>query len=263
MSRTARRSTAEAAALARLYDVDLLDDPGDLDLYVALAARVDGPVLELAAGTGRLAVPLALAGHQVTGVDLDEAMLERARQRALDAGVAERVELVHDDMTSCRLARAGSYGLAFIALNSIMLLSDRRAQAAAVATLARHLAPGGVAAVDVWLPSVDDLARFDGRVGLEYVRREPGSGWLVTKLASAGFDGAAQSVDLVTIFDEGPAGEPARRWVREDRLRLVAADELVAFAEDAGLVVEEVAGDYALSPLGPDSERVVVVARKP
>lgn len=257
------RSVTEAAALARLYDVDLLDDPGDLDLYLALAARVDGPVLELAVGTGRLAVPLAATGHEVSGVDLDEAMLERARQRALDAGVAERVELAHDDMTACRLPRAGSYGLAFIALNSIMLLTGRRAQAAAVATLARHLAPGGVAAVDVWLPSSDDLARFDGRLGLEYVRREPERGWLVTKLASAGLDAAAQSVDLVTIFEEGPAGEPARRWVREDRLRLVSADELVAFTEDAGLVVEEIAGDYGLSPLGPGSERVVVVARKP
>jgi hypothetical protein len=50
-----------ADALARLYDVDLVEDPGDLDLYLALAARVEGPVLELAAGTGRLAVPLAAA----------------------------------------------------------------------------------------------------------------------------------------------------------------------------------------------------------
>ncbi|HSS36552.1 MAG TPA: class I SAM-dependent methyltransferase, partial [Patescibacteria group bacterium] len=52
-------------ALARLYDVDLLEDPGDLDLYRALAARVDGPILELAVGSGRLAVPLAAAGWPV------------------------------------------------------------------------------------------------------------------------------------------------------------------------------------------------------
>ena len=45
-------------ALARLYDLDLVEDPGDLDLYLALAARTGGPILELAAGTGRLAVPL-------------------------------------------------------------------------------------------------------------------------------------------------------------------------------------------------------------
>ena len=74
-----RPDPATAAALARLYDLDLQDDPGDLDLYLALADRADGPVLELAAGTGRLAVPLALAGHQVTAVDIDAAMIDRGR----------------------------------------------------------------------------------------------------------------------------------------------------------------------------------------
>ena len=69
-------------ALARLYDLDLVEDPGDLDLYLALAARAGGPVLELAAGTGRIAVPLAEAGHAVTAVDIDPAMLARLRRRA-------------------------------------------------------------------------------------------------------------------------------------------------------------------------------------
>jgi len=58
-----------AARLAAFYDLDLRDDPGDLDLYLALADREGGPVLELGVGTGRLAVPLAAAGHAVTGVD--------------------------------------------------------------------------------------------------------------------------------------------------------------------------------------------------
>ena len=77
--------THRARALARLYDLDLLDDPGDLDLYLALAGRAGGPILELATGSGRLAVPLAEAGYDVTGVDLDPAMLtapERPRMNA-------------------------------------------------------------------------------------------------------------------------------------------------------------------------------------
>ena len=75
-----------AAALARLYDLDLSEDPGDLDLYLALAGRTGGPILELAVGSGRLAVPLAADGHEVTGVDLDPAMLARARRAADAAG---------------------------------------------------------------------------------------------------------------------------------------------------------------------------------
>src|SRR6478735_8927066 len=81
-SHTVARSAASIGALlARYYDLDLLDDPGDVDLYLALAARTDGPILELGAGSGRIAVPLAQAGHDVTAVDLDPDMLERAKAR--------------------------------------------------------------------------------------------------------------------------------------------------------------------------------------
>src|SRR5262245_51030248 len=119
-----------ADALARLYDLDLLDDPGDIDLYLALAARVDGPILELAAGTGRLAVPLAEAGHDVTAVDIDPAMLARLRRRAAVAGrdVEAQLVIVEADLLDLELDEAGSFGLAFIGLNSLFVLASRDAQ---------------------------------------------------------------------------------------------------------------------------------------
>jgi SAM-dependent methyltransferase len=256
---------AAAAALARLYDLDLVDDPGDLDLYLALAGRAAGPVLELGVGTGRLAVPLALAGHSVTGIDRDPAMLARAISRAAAAGpdTVARLRLELGDATDVRLPDAGRYRLAFIALNSLMLLGDRGAQAAAVATLAAHLAPGGIAAVDVWLPDADDLGRYDGRVILEYPRRDPETGQLVTKAGSAVHDAATGTVRLLAIYEEGAQGQPPTRWLRQDLLRLVSADDLRDFARAAGLTVELIAGGYDLEPLGPGSERAVLVAIQP
>lgn len=253
-----------AAALARLYDLDLEDDPGDLDLYLALAERVDGPVLELAVGSGRLAVPLAAAGSRVTGIDLDPAMLARAADRAAASGPRARshLTLVAGDMVDVRLPSAGSFGLAFIALNSLLVLPTRSAQRAALRTLADHLAPGGVAAVDVWLPDAEDLSRFDGRIVLEWARHDPETGELVTKAGSAIHDASAGTIALTSLFEASRQGEPTRRWVRSDRLRLVSADELVDLMEDAGLVVEQVAGDYELGHLGPSTERAIVIATK-
>jgi len=254
-----------AVALARLYDLDLSEDPGDLDLYRALAARADGPILELAVGTGRLAVPLATDGHPVTGVDLDPAMLVRARAAADAAGldVARRVRLVEGDARTIRLPEAGSFRLATIPLNSIFLMGTRADQAAAVGTLAAHLAPGGLAVLDAWLPDAEDLARYDGRVILEWVREEPGTGRIVTKTGSAIYDPASGIVRLTTMFDAGLPGEPPVRWVRSDRLRLVGPDTLVAFAESSGLAIEAIAGDWDLGPLETGAERVILVARKP
>ncbi len=254
-----------ADALARLYDLDLASDPGDLDLYLALAARTGGPLLELAVGTGRVAVPLAASGLRVTGVDLDPAMLARARSAGDAAGraTARRLRLVEGDARTIRLDDAGAYRLASIPLNSIFLVGGRADQAAAVRTLADHLAPGGLAVVDVWLPDADDLSRYDGRLVLEWVRDDPATGHTVTKTGAAEFDAASGVVSLTTIFEGGLPGEPPARWVRTDRLRLVGPDELAAFAEGAGLVVEELAGGYDLGALGPGADRAVLVARKP
>lgn len=251
-----------ADALARLYDVDLLEDPGDLDLYLALAARAGGPVLELACGTGRLAIPLAAAGIQVTGVDRDPAMLGRARAATARMGreTTGNLRLIEADIVGLELPEAGTFGLAFIALNSLFLMGTRDGQRSALESLARHLAPGGLAVVDVWQPDADDLARFDGRVMLEYVRDDPETGRQVVKTSSAQYDPTSQIVELTTRYEEGRAGEPAVRWLREDRLRLVSADELAGLAGDAGLEIETLAGGYDLAPIGSASERAVLLA---
>jgi SAM-dependent methyltransferase len=251
----------EADALARLYDLDLSEDPGDLDLYLALARRTGGPILELAAGTGRLAVPLAAAGYDVHAVDIDPAMLARGRRLA-DAtpGVAERLRWTEADLLDLRLDEAGTFGLAFLALNSLMLLDSRVAQRGALTTLAQHLAPGGLVVVDAWQPDAEDLARFDGRLVLEWTRTDPASGTVTTKFGSARHDAASQSVVLTAIFEEGEPGSSPRRWVRTDRLRLISADELAGLAEDVGLEIEHIGGGYDLAPVGPGSERAVLVA---
>ena len=258
-----------ASELARYYDLDLLDDPEDLSLYEALAARAGGAVLELAVGSGRLAVPLALKGHRVTGVDIDAAMLARAelawasahppssrgRRKAVGA-----LRLVADDLTTVRLDER--FGLVLLALNSLLLLADETAQVAAFRTMAAHLRPGGLAVVDVFLPDADDLALYDGRLLLDWTRPDPETGDLVTKLSSGRHDAATGMVRLSTIFDAAPAeGGPLRRVVRSDAMRLVSAAELTRMATDAGLEVELLAGDHQLTPFGPGAERAVLLAR--
>lgn len=259
---------AAADAIARMYDLDLSVDPGDVDLYRALARRTGGPILELAVGSGRIAVPLAEDGHTVVGVDIDAAMLDRARARTAAGGakVRARVALVQDDMTEAaanpRVRDAGPFQLAILALNSIIILPTADRQRAALAAMAQALAPDGIAVVDVWLPVPADLTAFDGRLSLDWVRIEPTTGLEVTKMSAAWFDPTSRRVTLTTIFEEGAPGGSTIRWIRNDALRLVTADELIGYATDAGLEVEQLAGDHELGPLAPGADRVVLVARR-
>ncbi|MFI5254304.1 MAG: class I SAM-dependent methyltransferase [Candidatus Limnocylindrales bacterium] len=262
-----RNASSGAALLARLYDLDLAgdegSDPGDLDLYLALAAQLEGPILELAAGSGRIVVPLAAAGHAVVGVDRDAAMLARARAAwaGADKGRARgSLELVEADLRSVELG--ARFDLVILALNGLLLMGNANDQQAALSAMARHLRPGhGRAVVDVWLPGPDDLAAYDGRLVDEWQRPDPESGDVVAKLSSARFEPATAEVELVTLFDSWPAGGgPLTRVARTDRMRLLGPAELAGMAAAAGLRTEQLAGDYGLSPFGPGAERVVLVA---
>ncbi len=263
--RTAARDPHDdPVALARYYDLDLADDPGDVDLYLALAARSGGPVLELAAGSGRIAVPLARSGHAVTAVDLDPAMLARARDRWAAAhprrGGTGSLELVRANLFD--LDPDPRFGLAILALNTLFLLGDADRQAEAIRVLATQLRPGGVAVIDVWQPGAWDLALYDGRLALEWVRDDSETGERVAKTVSASYDAATRTAELTTIFDAFPAaGGPVIRHLRRDVVHLASASEIVRAAEEAGLSVEQLGSDYELSPFGVGASRAVLVAR--
>lgn len=262
-------ATPAEEAIARLYDLDLSVDPGDVELYLALAKRTGGPILELAIGSCRIAAPLAAAGYTVVGVDIDQAMMARGRARlaATSRAAASRVELVEADMTAAaddpRVQAAGPYQLAILALNSILILTTPARQRAAFRAMARALAPGGVAVVDAWLPVPADLTAFDGRLSLDWLRTDPETGLEVTKSSAAWFDPTSRLVTLITTFEEGAPGTPPIRWMRQDALRMITADELIDYAADAGLQVEQLAGDHELGAMSPGSDRAVLLARKP
>ena len=221
-------------------------------------------MLELAAGTGRLAVPLALAGHQVTAVDIDPAMLDRGRSHAAATGVPpDRLAFVEAD-----LRRAASCPTP-VATPSRSSRSTRSCcWPAATPSEPRSGRSPRTSLRAAWPPSTRGCptpttspasTAGHARVAADGPRD---AARVVTKAGSAQHDAATNTVNLHAIYEEGRQGEAPRRWVRHDRLRLVSADELAAFAEDAGLRVEILAGGYDLSPIGPGSERVVLVAER-
>jgi SAM-dependent methyltransferase len=255
-------SETPAATIARLYDLDLEGDSADVDMYLAFAGAASGPILELMAGTGRVAVPLAAAGHRVVAVDRDPAMLERAaalwhsvRDRAQEGG---SLELVEADVLDA--AREERFDLVIVALNGLLLLDGRDAQRDLLARIAGQLAPDGRAVIDVWMPAPDDLALYDGRIVLDWVR-DDGRGVHVAKQTSATYESGTRVAHVTSLLDEWRDGGRPTRTMRRDTITFVSAEELKRYAADAGLQVETIAGDYEMGHFAADSERVVMVCR--
>jgi SAM-dependent methyltransferase len=158
-----------AAEIARFYDLDVANERDDIDMYLALASASDGPILELACGSGRICIPLAEARHDVIGVDIDPAMLDRAatvwhelrhKRTPAAAGSASQhgsLTLERHDVTAMDLGRR--FDLVILGFNSLLVIGngDAAAQQITLGVMARHLTADGRAVIDTWLPTDDDL----------------------------------------------------------------------------------------------------------
>lgn len=132
---------------------------GDEDAAVARLAALagEGPALEFAIGTGRIALPLAATGLRVDGVEQSEAMIERLRAKAGGSDVA----VTWGDMATVELP--DRYRMIFIVFNSLMNLVTQEDQLRCVANAAAHLADDGVFVVENVVPDpMYGLRRRDG-----------------------------------------------------------------------------------------------------
>ncbi len=131
----------------------------DLSTWMRLAREADGPILELACGTGRVLLELARAGHQVTGVDFSRPMLDRAIAKLATEpeAVRRRVELIHADMTSW--SGSARFRLAFIACNGLHFMGSTSPRPAldmrrkAIETLLARLERGGLGVISNLAPA--------------------------------------------------------------------------------------------------------------
>ena len=113
----------------------------------------DGGALELAIGTGRIAVPLAERGVRVAGIDLSPDMVAQLRQKT------DEIPVEIGDMSTTRID--GTFSLVYVVFNSINNVATQDGQVAVFANAAAHLAPGGCFVVEVGVPNTRALEVFD------------------------------------------------------------------------------------------------------
>jgi SAM-dependent methyltransferase len=235
---------AEGGLSAAFYDVVTAADArlaGDVDLYAGLAAP-GADVLELGAGSGRVALALAERGFVVTGVELSPAMLAQAqaRLREAPAEAAARVALQRGDLTALDLKRA--FPLVVCSYFTLAHLPAGMAWRNAFRVMARHLAGSGLCAVH--LPLVE-LMRLPGPDPKSIVLDQPlaGGGRLQLHVLERRFREDLGRLDQVMDYVERDAAGAVLRRSAE-RLTYYAADPQ-PFAAAAGLAL-----DRPPAPLG-------------
>ena len=224
------------------YDACHASRHDDLLFWIQMASAAK-TVLELACGTGRIAIPLAVKGARVVGIDSCASMLDQARRNARGAGV--EVDWIAGDMRHFDLGR-DDFELVVLAFNSLNLLLTLEDALACLRCARKHLAPSGRLVIDTFLPSPERLAPENLEIG--YVLPDDTR---VTIGARRSYDPAAQIRTLDLAIRENGAA------TGEDRL-----DVHVYYPSELSLLVSQADFDVVAIYGGYDQRRLDALSRR-
>lgn len=256
---------AEYDLWAPWYDLLHRGLPGEAEFYVGQAVRGGGPLLDIGCGTGRIAIPAAMSGLEVVGLDISAAMLDSCEDKLEAVGeLSGSVELVLGDMCDFDLERR--FPMAIMAYRTLMHLLEPDQQLEALVCAHEHLEPGGSLILNVWSARPELLAPLTGpgAGSLQLVGRhgfEDGTGLVHYRATRC--QPLAQNIQeehLLHELDEG--GEVVGTHSLSMERCWLSIRELGHLVARAGFVVEALYGDFDCNPPGDGNQEQVWVLRK-
>jgi SAM-dependent methyltransferase len=234
----------------RHYDLQNANFLEDIPFYLRQIQKYGQPVLELACGTGRITIPLAEHGVQITGLDVSQPMLSHAKKKAL-AGGAD-VQWVQADCRDFRLNQ--KFHLIFIPFNSITHLHDLESLEALFSRVKEHLAPDGRFIIDVFKPRLDLLMRDPTKRYPVARYSDPDGQGMVIVTENNSYD-AAQQINRIRWYYKIGSEE---RMV-ENNMRIFFPQELDGLLLYYGFTIEAKYGNYDEAPFEPGAPKQLVV----
>jgi SAM-dependent methyltransferase len=229
-------------AIASFYDPWSRSVTEDVDFYVERALASGGPVVELAVGTGRIAIPVARAGVHVIGVDSSPAMLAVAREAAEDAGVGEQLDLRLGDLREPPVTER--VPLVVCPFRSLLHMATEAEKLRALRAARALLEPDGHFVFDVFAPSREDIEETNGR----WLEREPGI------FERADWDEESRTLSLSVRSSNGDATTFGLHWL--------SAPEWLGLLDEAELEVEALYGWFDERAYDGEEDMVFVTRRR-
>jgi SAM-dependent methyltransferase len=255
---------------AETYDASVADWPGEIDFYrgmVEKAKTLDGTVLELACGTGRVAIRLAQTSASIVGIDLSAQMLEVARRNSTHIS---NLRWIQADMRSFNLT--DRFNLALIPGHAFQNLNTPQDQAACLNCVRSHLRPGGTLVVHVDHMNTENMKWLGGLCGDQRGVFEPAeefphpeTGRQVRASRAWFYEPATQTAVVQTVWDEMLPQEQTPKRIKRDPIRLhcVFRFEMEHLLARVGFEVQALYGDFFCHEIQDDSPSMIWVAKRP
>lgn len=246
------------APLAPFYDLEFGPEEEDIALFLGLARRTGGPLLDVGAGTGRVAVALARAGFEVVALDSSRTMLALAR-RKIKGALGRRFRLVQADVRDFHLKER--FSLAIVGDNTFAHMVTREDQERALGSLQEHLLPMGLVVMVLQNPYRLTLGPTQNELVLVWEREGPGKGERTVKSTATRLDYADQVLHAHMWYDVTASDGSVRRHAAKLTHRWFFRPELELLLDRAGFQVEAWYGSYDLEPYSGDSPLLIAIAK--
>ena len=244
---------------AAYYDWENAQTVGrrDIAFWTRMAAPVDGAILELGCGTGRVAIPVAKAGATLIGIDRSESMLARGRMRVRRARMQSRVRLIRGDIRHLPFPDK-AFPLVMAPYGILQSLLDERLLSATLKEVQRVLTRKGVFGLELVadLPAWEEYSRHTSLRGARGPNGRP-----IALVESVKQDRKKHITRFEQEFVEG-RGKSATRKKFRLAFRTLSVPQMVQRLEKAGLRVSALLGDYQGGPWDLRAEVWIILARK-
>lgn len=240
-----------------IYDLILGNLDYCVDFYVKEARQADGPVLDVACGTGRILLPCWIAGMPVDGLDYFAPMLERLRKKA--EALHFTPTLYHEDMARFQLP--GKYALIMITFNAFGNNLTQDAQIRCLQCCKRHLLPGGKLVFDAFFPGQHIIGAEQHTRVHEGETLNPATGETLHMYDTRSFDRVKQIQHSINEIEAVDANGKMRLLQRSEfDHRWVYKDEMALLLRAAGFPRWEIHGNFEGKPLDQETDGMVVHA---
>ncbi len=250
----------EYDAYSVYYDLLWANKQDDVPFYLKMAKETGGPVLELACGTGRVLLPIARAGFDVTGIDLSQAMLDKL-QAKLDKeprDVQSRVALKCADMRDYRFSQ--KFKLVFCTFNSFLHMMTTDDQLACLRSVREYLADDGRLVINIFAPSYKRLGSPDETEVSVVPDPETGRDMVVTNISMRQPEN--QTIEVWEYVDRIGGDGSVKRYPAKYTLSWIHHREMHLLLKCAGYEVVNAFGGYDKRPYDYTSGMQLFIAKK-
>ena len=246
----------------RFYDLCLPFEE-DIPFYRQILGKEYHTILEMGAGTGRIAIPLVKAGYKVIALDKSKTMLKKAlhKKKELPLSYQENLTLVQGDMVS--FLSNPKPNAVLIPANSFMLLKTLQAQKICLQNIYQNLPAKGLLVLDIFNPH--DFLRqafLEERTVLVSSTAHPQKSFIVNHWVSGKYDPASQIVLTHNIMETCDQEGNVKKYPYTEILRYLYRFEMELLLENNGFEVEKIYGWYDFSPYESKSRKMIFLAKK-